>query len=268
MTAGFSVLISVYSSEAPEFLAACLESLACQTLLANEVVLVEDGPIGEPLKAVIERYRARLPIVSVVLAQNVGLANALNEGLARCSYELVARMDTDDVCLPVRFERQIGYLHAHPQIEVLGAMVEEYDVSMSHSLGIRRLPLAHDGLRAFAKRRSPLSHPTVVYRKQAVLNVGGYPRFRKAQDYALWSLMLQRGYRFENLPDVLLKMRAGSGLLQRRGKEYLKHELAIIRFQKEIGFIDLKTFISNSFLRAVVRRSPALLKQLIYKFAR
>ncbi|MGE6821320.1 glycosyltransferase [Pseudomonas soli] len=268
MTADFSVLISVYASETPEFLAACLDSLAGQTLAPREIVVVEDGLIGAPLKAVIERYRTSLPIVSVALAQNVGLANALNAGLAKCSCELVARMDTDDICLPERFERQIAYLQEHPEVDVLGAMVEEYDVTMSQSLGIRKLPLSHDALRAFAQRRSPLSHPTVVYRKQAVLDVGGYPSFRKAQDYALWSLMLQRGYRIENLPDVLLKMRAGSGLMQRRGKEYLKHELAIIRFQKDIGFIDLKTFVSNTLIRSVVRRSPAFLKQLIYKFAR
>ena len=268
MTADFSVLISVYASEKPEFLAACLDSLTTQSCVAGEVVLVEDGPIGEPLKAVIDQYRASLPIVSVVLPTNVGLANALNEGLKHCSHDFVARMDTDDICLPERFERQLAYMQAHPEVAVLGAMVEEFDVTMSHSLGPRKLPLDHQALYAFAKRRSPLSHPTVMFRKQAVLAVGGYPSFRKAQDYALWSLMLQNGHRIENLPDILLKMRAGSELMQRRGKDYLKHELAIIRFQKDIGFIGSGAFIANSLMRSVVRRSPAFLKQLLYKFAR
>lgn len=268
MTADFSVLISVYASEKPEFLVACLESLTVQTCKAQEVVLVEDGPISDSLKAVIEQFRSKLPIVSVVLPVNVGLANALNEGLKYCTHELVARMDTDDICLPVRFERQLTYLQAHPEVTVLGAMVEEYDVTMRHSLGPRRLPLDHDALYAFSKRRSPLSHPTVMFRKSGVQAVGGYPSFRKAQDYALWSLMLQKGYRIENLPDILLKMRAGSELMQRRGKDYLKHELAIIRFQKDIGFIGGGAFVINTLLRSIVRRSPAFLKQLLYKFAR
>ncbi|GJB81355.1 MULTISPECIES: glycosyltransferase [Pseudomonas] len=268
MTADFSVLISVYASEKPEFLAACLDSLTTQTRTACEVVLVEDGPIADSLKAVIEQFRAKLPIVSVALPVNVGLANALNEGLKHCTHDLVARMDTDDICLPERFERQLAHLQANPEVAVLGAMVEEYDLTMSHSLGPRRLPLDHEALCAFAKRRSPLSHPTVMFRKHAVLAVGGYPSFRKAQDYALWSLMLQKGYRIENLPDVLLKMRAGSELMQRRGKDYLKHELAIIRFQKDIGFISGGAFVVNALLRSVVRRSPAFLKQLLYKFAR
>ena len=268
MTAEFSVLISVYASEQPQYLAACFDSLAAQTLAAKEVVVVEDGPIGADLQAVIERYRSTLPIVSVVLPSNVGLANALNAGLAACTTELIARMDTDDVCLPYRFERQIGYLLANPHIDALGAMVEEYDVTMTRSLGIRSLPLDHAALLTFAKRRSPLSHPTVVYKKQAVLAVGGYPKFRKAQDYALWSLMLQKGYQIANLPEVLLNMRAGAGLMQRRGKDYLKHELAIIRFQKDIGFISQQEFFVNSLLRSIVRRSPDAIKQLIYKFAR
>ncbi len=230
--------------------------------------MVEDGPIGEALAAVIESYRDRLPIVSVRLPENVGLARALNAGLAQCSYELIARMDTDDVCLPARFERQIDFLERNLDVDVLGAMVEEFDSEMSESLGIRRLPQDHASLHQFAKRRSPLSHPTVVFRKQSVLAVGGYPEFRKAQDYALWSLMLTRGYRMRNLNEVLLKMRAGSGMMERRGSAYLKHELSILKFQRRIGFIGLHEYLINYLLRSVVRRSPASIKRLLYKFAR
>lgn len=267
-TSDFSVLMSVHASEQPSYLEACFDSLIAQTLPANEVVVVEDGPLSEALNASIEKYRDRLPLVSVTLVQNVGLACALNEGLKHCRFDLVARMDTDDICVPKRFETQISFMDAHARIDVLGAMVEEFDSSMQQSLGIRRLPLEHAELSRFARMRSPISHPTVVFRKRAVLDVGGYPTFRKAQDYALWSLMLTRNYRMQNLDEVLLKMRAGSGMMARRGREYLKHELAILKFQRSIGFISLREYWLNYTIRSVVRRSPDSLKKVFYRFAR
>jgi len=264
----FSVLMSVHASEQPAYLEECLESLIAQVLPASEVVIVEDGPLPLALSDCIEKYRGVLPLVSVKLAQNVGLACALNEGLKHCSFELVARMDTDDVCVPERFKKQIGFISIHSEVDVLGAMVEEFDATMQQSLGIRRLPLSHAELSRFARRRSPISHPTVVFRKQAVLEVGGYPPFRKAQDYALWSLMLTKKYHMQNMGEVLLKMRAGSAMMARRGSEYLKHELAILKFQRDIGFISRREYFVNYLIRSVVRRSPASIKKMLYRFAR
>lgn len=266
--ADFSVLMSVHASEQSSYLEACLESLLGQSLLASEVVLVEDGPLPKILRESIEKFRNVLPLISVKLASNIGLACALNEGLRHCRYDIVARMDTDDVCVPERFEKQISFMSRHPEVDVLGAMVEEFDCSMQHSLGIRQLPLTHAELFRFAKMRSPISHPTVVFRKQAVLGVGGYPSFRKAQDYALWSLMLTKNYHMQNMDEVLLKMRAGSGMMARRGSEYLKHELAILKFQLNIGFISRREYFFNYMIRSVVRRSPVSIKKILYRFAR
>lgn len=266
--ADFSVLMSVHASEQPNYLEACLESLLGQSLLASEIVLVEDGPLSQTLRESIEKFYSVLPLISVKLASNIGLACALNEGLRHCRYEIVARMDTDDVCFPERFEKQIAFMSRHPEVDVLGAMVEEFDCSMQHSLGIRQLPLTHAELSRFAKTRSPISHPTVVFRKQAVLDVGGYPSFRKAQDYALWSLMLTKNYHMQNMDEVLLKMRAGSGMMARRGSEYLKHELAILRFQRSIGFISRREYFFNYVIRSVIRRSPVSIRKILYRFAR
>lgn len=264
----FSVLISVYKAELAEHLDACLASLACQTIAAAEIVLVEDGPIPIELTDVIDRYRTILPIVSLPLKENVGLAQALNQGLAVCSYELVARMDTDDVCLPHRFQMQLAYMEAHPEVAVLGAMVEEYDAKLEKSKGIRKVPLTDAEVLEFAKRRSPVSHPSVMFRRSAVMAVGGYPPFRKAQDYALWSLMLTRGLIIRNLPDLVLKMRAGDDLLSRRGVDYLTQERLILAYQRRIGFISLYEYSLNIILRTVLRRSPIILKRLVYKIAR
>lgn len=268
MASQFSVLMSVYAAEKPEYLQACLLSLASQTLLADELVLVEDGPLTQALLDVVEAHRATLNITSVHIPQNVGLAKALNIGLARCSYALVARMDSDDLCLPNRFEIQIPYLDDHPEVSVLGALVEEYDATFSVSYGQRRVPLDFQSISKFAKQRSPVSHPSVVYRKHDILSVGGYPEFRKAQDYALWSLLLSRGMQIQNLDCVVVKMRAGTELLTRRGKEYLSHEIEILKFQRRIGFINTFEYIYNYWMRSLVRRSPPSVKKLFYKLAR
>ena len=185
----FNVLISVYFKEKPKYLEICLQSIMVQTLKPDEVVLVEDGPISAELKAVVEQFRDALNIVSVPLAENVGLACALNEGLKHCKHELVARMDSDDIALPARFEKQVVFMQSNPDIAASSGVIEEFDEAGLVTTK-RVLPLVHSEIVAFAKKRSPLSHPAVIFRKSAVLDVGGYPLFRNAQDYALWSLLI------------------------------------------------------------------------------
>lgn len=260
--------MSVYANDSPVYLDQCLQSIANQSRGCDELVLVQDGPLSIELLSVIDFYTENLPIVSVALGANEGLATALNKGLSVCKYGLVVRMDADDICLPDRFEKQIVFMQQNPDVDVLGAWVEEYDATMTKSLGIRYTPLESSDIARFAKKRSPISHPSVVFRKCSVLAVGGYPDFRKAQDYALWSLMLSRGYKLRNLGEVLLKMRAGDGLMARRGKDYLRHELNILKFQREIGFINSFEFLFNALARSFVRLSPAGLKRLLYKVAR
>src|SRR5690606_26639930 len=131
----------------------------------------------------------------------------LNEGLKWCRHDWVARMDSDDIALPERFATQAAFLAEHADVDVLGACIEERDLSMTQVLSRREVPCTHAEISRFAKRRSPISHPVVVFRKSAVLTVGGYPLFQRAQDYALWSLLLVRGYRFANQVECLLWMR-------------------------------------------------------------
>jgi len=264
----FTVLISVCASERPIYFQECLQSIIDQSLACSELVLVQDGPLPIELLSVIDFYSRELPIVSVVLDENEGLAAALNRGLGYCTHDIVARMDTDDICIFDRFEKQILFMQQNPDVDVLGAWIEEYDVTMTKSLGVRYTPLDSTKIMRFARRRSPISHPSVMFRKSAVLAVGGYPNFRKAQDYALWSLMLTQGYKMQNLGEVLLKMRAGDGLLERRGGEYLKHELRILKYQYEIGFINSVEYVTNYIARSVVRLSPPTFKRIFYRLWR
>lgn len=258
----FSVLMSVYAAERADYLQASLESLVEQTLPADEVVVVEDGPLPNALRDIIETYREPLRIRSVALERNVGLAAALNAGLAQCRHDLVARMDSDDISLPQRFEKQVSFMAAHPEITASSAALEEFDET--GTFAHRVLPLDHDALQRFARYRSPLSHAVAVFRRSAVLAVGGYPPFKRSQDVALWSLLIVRGYRLANLPDTLFRVRAGRSFMQRNGLRSLPLELAVIRYQYRIGFLSAGAALRNSGVRLVLASVPPALKKQLY----
>lgn len=258
--------MSVYSKEHPEYLSEAFQSLADQTRKADEIVLVEDGAISAELDAVINEYREVLNIRSVRLATNQGLAAALNTGLMYCSYDIVARMDTDDVALPNRFETQILFMKQHPEISVSSAQIEEF-VDCYKTLSVRRLPLEHKEICKFAKRRNPLSHPVAVFRKRAVQAVGGYPPVFP-EDYGLWSLMLQHGYKMANLPDILLRMRTNRDFIRRRGFSFLRGEINLLRFQKRIGFLSWRDFIVNLAIRSAFRLPPEQIRYVLYRLVR
>lgn len=267
----FSVLLSVYKKERPDFINQSLVSIYDdQILKPTQIVLVKDGSLTLELDCVVTAWQKKLgDVLAIVpLAQNVGLGAALNEGLKHCKHELVARMDTDDIALPERFAKQVPFMHAHPEIAASSAQLEEWDEELEKKLQVRTLPCEHEGLAKMALLRSPLSHPLTIFRKDAVQAVGGYPALRKAQDYALWSLLLQKGYKLANLPDVLLRMRTGSGLFERRGWEYFKHESELLRFQRKIGFLTYSVYLRNILAKGALRLSPDFVKRLAYKYIR
>ena len=267
----FSVLLSVHFAENSVYLRQALTSIWDeQTLKPDQIVLVKDGPLTPELEAEIARWLARLQDVMTVVAlpRNVGLGAALNEGLEACEHELVARMDTDDVAFGERFARQVAFMNMNPEVVACSAALEEWDEKLETRLGCRRLPCEPDKLFRFAKCRSPLSHPLVFLRKSVVQAVGGYPPLRKAQDHALWSLLLSKGYALANLPEVLLKMRTGNELLERRGWDYFREEYKLIRYQRSIGFLSAMQYYANIFLRACLRLSPNSIKRLAYRLAR
>ena len=263
----FSVLMSVYSGESPEYLRQSLQSLADQTLRARELVLVEDGPLGNELLHTINGYRKTLNIRSVKLPQNVGLGIALNQGLLKCSCDLVARMDTDDIALPRRFEKQVDFMNSNPETAVSSAWVKEIDRD-GRTFSTRRIPAGHEELLSFALKRSPISHPAAIFRKSAVMAVGGYPPLRKAQDYGLWANLLVNGYRADNLQEPLCLMRMDNKFDPGQSLKQLRNEWAMFRFQRQIGFIGWPLFARNVGIRCILRLSPAPVQRALYRHAR
>jgi glycosyltransferase involved in cell wall biosynthesis len=203
----FSVLISVYKKERPDYLKASLESLACQTMPVGEIVLVHDGPITPELQAVITHYKQRLPLKPVYLKTNQGLSKALNAGLKECANEWVVRMDTDDVCLPERLEVTAACLRDHPEADIMGSFARIIDRDGKQGK-LLRVPSESEKIRKLIWT-CPMIHPTVCYRKDKILAVGGYkPEAGPRQDdYDLWYRCASAGLVFRNIPRPLLHYR-------------------------------------------------------------
>ena len=265
-TPPFSVLMSLYAREQPEYLRQCLASLAAQTLPPNEIVLVYDGGLPESLEAVVVSFSGSLPLKIVRLPQNVGLGRALNAGLQACAHEWVCRMDTDDICHPERFARQLAFVAAHPQLGVCGSQIDEFEHTPADAAHSRRVPCEHGEIARFAKSRNPINHMTVCYRKSAVLAAGNYQHAPLYEDYDLWVRMLLNGCRFANLPEVLVYARAGDEMYRRRGGcAYAKNELAMQRRFYRAGFLSTAQWAKNVLLRLPVRLLPNGVRQWVYR---
>ncbi len=263
----FSVLLSVYRKEQASYLRQSLDSIFSQTLLPDEVILVKDGPLTDELDWVVEEFVLEYPALKVVpLTENQGLGKALNEGLKHCSYELVARMDTDDVAKPARFEKQMAVFQIHQEFDVVGAWIDEFEGDVENVISIRKLPERHEKISSFAKKRCPVNHPVVMFKKSAVVAAGGYQHFPLFEDYYLWVRMLMNGSVFYNIPESLLYFRFSPDMFKRRGGwKYAKDEF---RFQCKLlglGFIGCVEFCRNVGIRFVARIIPNGWRSLLYK---
>ena len=266
----FSVLLSIYNKEKVAFLRRSLSSIWKEQILKpNQIVLVKDGPLTEELDAEVDSWVLELgDVLTVVsLRQNVGLAAALNEGLKVCKYDLVARMDTDDLSTPERFKLQIKFMHDNPDIAISSGFIEEWNSDFTIKLSSRILPIAHKDILIFAKLRSPISHPACIYRKSVILKCGGYPDIYP-EDHLLWVRVIQAGHQLANIPEVLLRMRTGEDFITRRGYQFLKGELTSYKKMYELNFLSLYEFIKVAILRGVLRLSPDILKLWLYKYMR
>lgn len=267
MSMQFSVLLSLYYKENSEYLRQSLDSIFNQTLKPDEVVLVEDGPLTTELYNIINEYIKRFPIIKIVpLARNSGLGNALKEGLKYCTNDIIARMDTDDISKPDRFQKQISFLDKHPEIDVVGAWIDEFINDISNVVSIRKLPETNDEIYDFGKKRNPINHPVVMFRKKAVEAAGGYLPFYLFEDYYLWVRMLLNGSRFYNIQESLLYFRSSHEMFYRRGGikyAYVECKFYLTLFR--LGYINIAETIINISIRFFTRILPNKVRRWIYK---
>ena len=263
----FSVLSSTYRKENPSSFRQSLESIFSQTILPSEFVLVEDGILTEELYEVVQNYSSQYPIFKIIaLPQNQGLGRALNEGLKHCTYDIVARMDTDDIAKPNRFEKQLSFFKSHPEIDVVSSWIDEFEGTIDNILSIRKLPETPEELFQYGKSRNPINHPAVMFRKSAVQRSGSYQHFPLFEDYYLWVRMLMNGSKFYNIQESLLYFRTSPDMFKRRGG--LKYALTEMKLQHrfyKLGYISLYQMLKNDIVRIVVRLIPNSLRSIIYQ---
>lgn len=265
----FTVLMSLYFKEKPEALNDCLLSLNDQTIRIDEIVIVYDGPISSELNEVVLNWCDILPIKIYKLSQNLGLGDALNYGIQKCSNELIARMDTDDICLPNRFEKQIAYMIENPNVTLVGGAIEEFDEMMCASLGARFTKEKHEDIIEYAIKKNPFNHMTVMFRKKDIQNVGGYQKHMFMEDYNLWLRILSKGYRTYNFPDVLVRARTGANMIRRRkGLGYIKSEYQLFKLKRTLGFGHLAQSYFLFVIRVIPRLLPTFLLSRAYYFLR
>lgn len=260
----FSVLMSIYHKETSANLEQCLNSILTQTKLPSEIIIVEDGPLNDELYEELEKWESKLPITRIVLQENRGLGVALNVGLSHCSFELVARMDTDDLCLAERFEKQLNVFD-NLDVDVCGSWISEFETNPDLINSIRMLPEFHEDLLLYSKFRNPINHPSVMFKLSKVINCGGYEDVRFFEDYYLWLKLLDSGSNFYNIQEPLVNMRAGiSQLLRRSGLSYAKDEYKFLHRCWKSGFFSFFHFLRGCIFRVPVRIFPRALVGKIY----
>ncbi|MBR4989177.1 MAG: glycosyltransferase [Bacteroidaceae bacterium] len=263
MKVAFSVLMSIYRKERPDWLREAMESIFSQSAQPSEIVMVKDGPLTEELEAVIDEYSSRYPIFKFVVNEmNLGLGLALQRGLLACSNEYVARMDTDDTMPVDRFEKQLSAL-VEGDNDLVSCWSTILTEDMQTTVAVKQRPEHHEDIVKLAKRRSPVCHAGSFFRKSAVLNAGNYQHSNSFyEDYDLWIRMIMSGARFYNVQESLYNVRTTEGQIKRRGGfNYLKVELSTFRRYYKMGFYSLKDLFLNSAIRIVVRLMPGGLRK-------
>lgn len=253
----FSVCTSVYKNDKPEFVRVALDSmLVNQSMKPTEIVLVQDGPVPDGLSLLLSEYETKYPEVMHIirLEKNGGLGNALKLGVENARYDICSRMDSDDICLPDRFEKQLAYLEANPECDIVGGQMTEFIDSPDNIVGRREVPLTNEEIYEFMKSRCALNHVTVMFRKEAVMKAGNYQDWFWNEDYYLWVRMMMAGCKFANIPDVAVNVRSGANQYARRGgKKYFDSEIGIKKLMLKEGMITKSQFVINYLERFIIQ---------------
>lgn len=255
MSRKFSVCMSVYHGDNATFFKQSIDSLLSQTRRPDEIVLVVDGPVGEEINQVISDFEKSCDYFRVIrLEKNSGHAIARQTGLDAAKYEYIAIMDSDDIAVSDRFEKQMAYIEAHPEVDALGGQIDEFIGEPSNVVGTRIVPLTDNEIKDYLKSRCPMNLVTVMLKKESVQKAGGYIDWYCEEDYYLWVRMTEQGMTFANLPDNLVNVRVGEEMYQRRGgMRYFKSEAKLQKYMLSHGIISFPKYCYNVAIRLAVQ---------------
>lgn len=255
MSSNFSVLMSVYKSDDPEYLKEALNSVINQTLRPFEIIIVVDGPVPEELSCVIEDYRKLHPFIKPRYeSMNRGLGGALQVGLADVNTDYIARMDSDDISLPDRFEKQMACFERDNQLSLVGGMITEFDGDPANIITKRILPLDDISIKKYMKSRCGVNHVTVIMKKDDLIKAGGYRNDYAQEDYYLWARMIRANCKFQNIPDIVVNVRSGRDQFKRRGGlQYYYDHCKIFMYMYREGLISFPRLCYNYIVRGIVQ---------------
>ena len=253
----FSLLICVYAKENPEHFAQCLDSILAQTVLPNELIIVKDGPLTEELESVLSSLSFPNELEIIDLPENLTQGPARAEGVKAAKHGWVAIMDSDDICRADRFEKQLGMIESDCELGLIGGQIAEFKDNPGFSASYRAVPVAHDEIAVFAKKRNPFNSMTVMLKRDLALQAGNYRYFPWFEDYDLWTRMIKNGAACANHPDILVDARVGSGMYKRRrGISYIRSEWRMQKQLKALRLINSAEFVRNAIMRIPVRVLP------------
>ncbi|GMO37744.1 MAG: glycosyltransferase [Termitinemataceae bacterium] len=268
METKYSVLMPLWYKEKPEFLKASIESMTKQTMPPAEFVLVRDHEIPHDLLNVIEESTADIPVKYIDAYElfGQGLGAILARGVENCSYELIARMDSDDIAFPDRCEKQLKVFMENPQLAIVGGTIAEFSDTIEQIISYRVLPENHNDIVRFAKLRCPFNHPTVMYRKEVILEIGNYHVLSRCEDYDLWFRILCAGREGFNIANPILYYRGGLSMLKRRDSLYIHQYILLKKRMKEASFINWIQFIISVYIQQFSYYLPYFIQKIIYMY--
>ena len=262
----FSLLVPVYDGDRPADLSRALRSaVKDQTVRPDQVIIVRDGPVGDELARCLDDFIAAspVPVTFVPLPHNVGLGPALDRGLDASWFDVIARMDADDVAMPHRFEMEMPLM---TDADIVGAGLLEFVEDTDEIVGQRIPPTDSAQIQRYARMHDPFNHPTVVYRRGAVLAAGGYGDLPLMEDYALFARMLMNGARAVNIAEPLIFYRVGAKAFKRRGgASLLRSELRLQREFLREGFTSPQVYVRNVVIRGGYRLIPWWFRRAMYR---
>lgn len=261
----YSVLMSIYKSDNPEYLKQSIESMLCQTYKTDDFVIVCDGLLSDDLYQILETYKNKNYIHIVQLDKNVGLGLALNEGLKICKNELVARMDADDISYPERCECELKEFEKDTNLKMVGTFIEEFSEDPNLVEGYKKTPCTQKEIYMYAKRRNPFNHPTVMYKKSYIVENGGYSNLRKGQDFELFNRLVGNHMCCKNINSYLLKFRRDKNANNRRKSwDSVKTNILIIKASFERGYSSLYDLIYTYVTQVALLLLPEKIVDVIY----
>lgn len=268
----FSVCMSVYKNDMPDYFLQAIRSIYNQTIRPNEIILVVDGPVGKNLKSSIELIQNEIPILKVIwFKENRGHAVARQMALDNTHNDLVALMDSDDISVPERFEKQLELFYNNSDLSVVGGLINEFIDNPENIISTRIVPNTDDDIKSYLRSRCPFNFVTVMMRKKDVLSVGGIKDWYCEEDYYLWIRLMQAGYKFYNIQENLVNVRVGKDTYKRRGGlKYFKSELALQKYMYNERIITYSEYLINVIKRVIVQLLlPNILRTFVYRrFAR